>query len=84
MAALERLLTHIMRDNKDQLMKGVKFLAIALPLMILGPVILTIGFRALNDGIYFWLVIGCLLLLAAMFFAFKGIKTILNGLFDQK
>lgn len=73
-----------MSNNKEQLMKGVKLLAIALPLMILGPVILTIGFRALNDGIYFWLVVGCVLLLAAILLAFKGIQTILNGLFDQK
>ena len=75
---------HIMSSNKEQLTKGVKFLAIALPLMIVGPVILTIGFRAMNDGIYFWFVIGCVLLLAAIVFTFKGIKTILNGLFDKK
>ena len=69
--------------GKNQIAKGIKTLAIALPLMILGPVILTIGFRALNDGIYIWLVIGCILMLGAIVLAFKGIKTILNGLFEK-
>lgn len=72
-----------MDNSKNQIAKGVKIMAIALPLMILGPVILTIGFRALNDGIYIWLIIGCILLLSAIIIAFKGIKTILNGLFEK-
>ena len=72
-----------MSSNKDEIVKGVKFLAIALPLMILGPVILTIGFRALNDGNYIWLIAGCSIIIIAIIVAFKGIKTILNGLFDK-
>lgn len=73
---------HTMDNNKDEIVKGIKFLAFALPLMILGPVILTIGYRAMNDGIYFWFIMGCILIIGAIVVAFKGIKTILNGLFD--
>ena len=58
-------------------------MAFALPLMILGPVILTIGFRALNDGIYIWVILGSFLIIGAIILAFKGIKTILNGLFEK-
>lgn len=72
-----------MSSDKNQIVKGIKFLAIALPLMVLGPVILTIGYRALNDGIYFWIIIGVILILIAVIIAFLGIKTILNGLFEK-
>ena len=85
MAVFEMLLKPIkqMSSNKDEIVKGIKFLAIALPLMILGPVVLTIGFRAINDGNYIWLVLGCTIILIAIIVAFKGIKTILNGLFNK-
>jgi hypothetical protein len=72
-----------MSKSKDKIVKGVKIMAISLPLMILGPVILTIGFRAVNDGIYIWSVLGTILIIAAIIIAFKGIKTILNGLFEK-
>lgn len=72
-----------MSNSKNEIVKGVKIMAITLPLMILGPVILTIGFRALNDGIYIWIVLGTLIILATIVLAFKGIKTILNGLFKK-
>ena len=73
-----------MSNSKNKIAKGVKTLAIALPLMILGPVILTIGFRALNDGIYLWLILGCIVIITAIIVAFLGIKTILNGLFEKE
>lgn len=81
MAAFGMLLTHTMSNSKDLLVKGIKYLAIALPLMVLGPVILTIGYRAQNDGIYLWLIIGGFIILAAIIMVFVGVKTILNGLF---
>jgi len=77
------LLKTIMSKDQNKIVKGIKFLAIALPLMVLGPVILTIGFRALKDGIYLWLILGCLLLVTAVFLAFLGVKTILNGIFEK-
>lgn len=73
-----------MSNSKNKIAKGVKTLAIALPLMILGPVILTIGFRALNDGIYLWMILGCIIIITAIVVAFLGIKTILNGLFEKE
>lgn len=51
--------------------------------MFLGPVLISIGFRAINDGIYFWLIIGIIIAITAIICAFIGVKTILGGLFDN-
>lgn len=73
-----------MSSNKETIVKGVKFLAGALPLMFLGPFILTIGFKALKDDIYLWLILGIILLFTAIILAFFGIKTILKGFFENE
>ncbi|MBV1887780.1 MAG: hypothetical protein KUG51_00665 [Urechidicola sp.] len=72
-----------MSSNKDTIAKGVKYLAIALPLMFLGPFLITIGFKALNDGNYLWLIFGILISIVAIILAFFGVKTILTGLFQK-
>ena len=73
-----------MSSNKDTIAKGVKYFAIALPLMFLGPFVLTIGFKALRDNNYIWLVLGIILSFTAAILAFIGVKTILNGFFDSE
>jgi len=73
-----------MSSNKEVITKGIKFLAGALPLMFLGPFLLTIGFKAINDGNYIWTILGAIICLTSIVLAFIGIKTILNGLFDSK
>ena len=56
-------------------------MGIAIFLMFLGPILLSIGFRALNDGIYIWLVLGIIISTIAIIMAFMGIKNIVKGLF---
>ncbi|MFK5880290.1 MAG: DUF6095 family protein [Flavobacteriaceae bacterium] len=73
-----------MSSNKDVIVKGIKFLGAALPLMLIGPVVLTIGFKALRDDNYIWISLGILLSFSAIILAFLGVKTILNGFFDTK
>ncbi len=73
-----------MSSNKETIVKGVKFLAGALPLMFLGPFVLTVGFKALTDGVYLWLILGIILLFTAIILAFLGIKTILKGFFENE
>jgi hypothetical protein len=70
-------------ENKGriQILKGMKYMGIAIFLMFLGPILLSIGFRALNDGIYIWLVLGILISTIAIIMAFMGIKNIVKGLF---
>ena len=72
-----------MSDPKNGIVKGIKLMALSLPLMLVGPIILSIGFRALNDGVYIWLILGIILIIAAIIVAFLGVKNILNGLFQK-
>lgn len=68
-------------NDKSQLLKGMKFMGIAILLMFLGPILISIGFRALKDGLYIWLVMGIIISITAIVLAFLGIKNILKGIF---
>lgn len=68
-------------NSKNQLLKGLKLIGIAIFLMFLGPVLISIGFRALNDGIYIWLIVGIMISTTAIALGFLGIKNMVNGLF---
>ena len=72
-----------MSHKKELIVTGIKYLAITLPLMFFGPFILTIGFRAANEGNYLFTGIGIFICLIAIVLAFIGVKTILNGLFAK-
>ena len=72
-----------MGTNKSVLAKGVKYLAGSLPLLFLGPVVITSAFKNENHPLYVYvLVFGIIIALAAMFLIFKGISTVLKSLFD--
>jgi hypothetical protein len=75
--------SHQKYTNKEKLGKGVKFLAIALPLLFLGPSVLFSAFNNQDKPLYIpVLIVGLLVCGAAMFFIFKGIKTLVSALFD--
>ena len=69
--------------NKNLLMKGLKFLAAALPLSFIGPVVL---FSSFKNQEHTWfipvLIFALLAMAAAVFLMFKGIGTIMKALFD--
>nr|WP_294778439.1 DUF6095 family protein [uncultured Flavobacterium sp.] len=73
-----------MSINKALLDKGIKFMLYALPLMFIGP---SVMYNALinKQNIWHWLVlaIGIFLSGLAVFFLFKGVKTITDALFDH-
>lgn len=74
-----------MATNKSVLAKGVKYLAGALPLLFLGPVVITSAFKNEKHPLYVYvLILGILIALAAMFLIFKGINTVLKSLFDTE
>lgn len=69
--------------DKNLLGKGLKFMAGALPLIIIGPVVLFSSFKN-QDHPWFIpiLIIGLLALFGAIFLLFKGIGIIIKALFD--
>ena len=69
--------------NKALLGKGLKFMAGALPLIIIGPVVLFSSFKN-QDHPWFIpiLILGLLALTGAIFLLFKGIRIIMRSLFD--
>jgi len=73
-----------MSTNKPLLYKGLKYEVLALALVIIAPIMITIGFKALKDDQYGWLIIGCLLAILGIGLGFKGIQLIITAIFDTK
>ncbi|TRO67037.1 DUF6095 family protein [Christiangramia sabulilitoris] len=69
--------------NREVLTKGLKYLAAALPLALIGPSIL---FSAFNNQESPWyipvLIVGIAAFAGSIFLMFKGIMTIVKALFD--
>jgi len=73
------------KTNKDLLVDGLKTMGITLFLLFLGPFILHAGFSNTDKPLYIPLVIaGIVICGLAIYFGFKGIRTIMNSLFGSK
>lgn len=69
--------------NRKEIIRGIKYEFAALPLMIAAPIVFTIGLKAIKaENNYIFAIIGGILTIAAIVVAAKGIKIILNALFD--
>jgi hypothetical protein len=69
--------------NKEVLTTGLKYLAGALPLALIGPSILYSAFNNQEQPLYIpILLLGILASIASIFLMFKGIMTIIKALFD--
>lgn len=69
--------------NKEVLSKGIKYLAGALPLALIGPSILYNAFNNQDHPLYIVvLILGIIATFASIFLMFKGIMTIIKALFD--
>lgn len=67
------------------LKKGVKNLVLALPLLFLGPYLITLGFlNKENFMLYVFLAFGITTAIAAVYFAWRGINTIIDAIFGKK
>lgn len=73
-----------MSNNKASVSKGLKYFAVALPLLFGAPIIITIGFKALakNNKIIF-LILGIILGILAIFVTAKAVMTIIKALFEK-
>ena len=73
------------RTNRNLLVDGLKTMGITLFLAFLGPFILHAGLSNPEKPLFIPLVIaGVLICGAAIFFGFKGIRTIMDSLFGEK
>lgn len=72
------------RTNKDLLFKGIKTMLLAAVLMFAGPTLLYIGLSNEDKPLYFpLLVTGSIVCILAIFFAFKGLRTIMDSMFKN-
>lgn len=71
-------------DSKLLFKKGIKYLAISLPLLFIAPVLITIGFKALKKSEnYFVLILGCSLAFFTIFLVIQAFRKILKSLFNR-
>lgn len=76
-----------MEDNKtdrDVLTKGLKTMGISLGCMFLGPTLLHIAFSNDEKPLYIpILIVAIIVCVLAVYFAFKGLKTIMDSMFKK-
>lgn len=74
-----------MAIDKTLLDKGIKYLLYALPLMFIGPSVMYNAFIN-KQNVWHWLVlaVGIFLSGLAVYFMFKGVKTITDALFKDE
>ena len=74
-----------MGTDKKELVRGLKYELAALPILLLAPILITIGFKAIKlQNNYLWLIVGIILAIAAIVLGFLGIRIILNAFFNSK
>lgn len=72
------------KTNRKILFQGVKYMAITLPLMFAGPIIIYSSFKNQGHPLYYPILgLGILCCLASMLLFFKGIQTIMKSLFGK-
>lgn len=73
-----------MPTKKELLDKGIKYMLYALPMMFIGPGVIHNAFiNKQNIWHYLVLAIGLAICLFAVYFAFKGIKTLTDAIFKN-
>jgi hypothetical protein len=74
-----------MGTDRKEIFRGVKYNLIALPLLIISPIMITIGFKAIKlHNNYTFLIIGIILGIAAVLIGFLGLRIITNAFFNSK
>ena len=76
-----------METEKIKLRKGIKYMAITLPLLFLAPFLLFLGFKAIGrDAQILGLVlviVGAIIALTSIGLMYMGIKNLLDHLFEK-
>ena len=72
------------KTDKDVLTKGLKKMGISLVLMFLGPSLIYVAFSNQEKPLYIpLLIVGIASCISAIYFAFKGLNTILDSMFKS-
>lgn len=75
--------TETKRTDKGVLLKGIKKMGVSLLCMFLGPTLLYIAFSNQEKALYIpLLIVGMIICSLALLFAFKGLKTIMDSIFN--
>lgn len=74
-----------MGTDRKELIRGVKYELATLPLLVLAPILITIGYKAVKtQNNYLYLIVGIILAISAIILGILGIKIILNAIFNKK
>jgi len=70
------------RTNKEELVKGIKTMGISLVLMFLGPSLFHVALSNSEKPLYIpILIVASIICILAIYFALKGLKTIIDSMF---
>ncbi|WP_194768567.1 DUF6095 family protein [Tamlana sp. I1] len=73
------------KTDKTVLAKGLKTLLFAVLCLFSGPILLSLAYSKPNSPFYYPLfIIACAVCILAIFLIFKGIKTIMDSMFNKK
>ena len=73
------------RTDKDMLFKGMSKMLLSLICMFIGPTLLYIAFSNSEKSMYYLILsFGAIVCILAIYFAFKGIMTIMDSMFKNK
>ncbi len=72
------------KESKSVFQKGLKYLAIALPLLFISPILITIGFKALNkSNNYLILILGGILMVITITLVIQAFRILMKALFAK-
>jgi hypothetical protein len=72
------------KTNKDVLVKGIKTMGITAILMFLGPTLFYVGLSNPDKPLYIPIIIAAgIICILAIYFGFKGLKTIMDSMFNK-
>ena len=79
------MVTETKKTDKELLVKGIKLMAITAVLMFLGPTLMYIGLSNEDKPLYIpLLIMATLVCISSILLAFKGLKTIMDSMFNKK
>lgn len=74
-----------MATDKEKMIKGLRFLAVAFPFIFMGPALyFGLGKPAMEQGNYLWAGVSVLLMVGAVYFGVRGLRTVLAAFFNDE